>query len=38
MKPLVAPEDVEEPALIKGNGHAITEEVFGKTEADPVHQ
>lgn len=38
MKPLMASNDVDEPALVEEDGHAITEEVFGKTEADPVHQ
>ena len=38
MKPLMASEDVEEPALVEGDGHAITEEGFGETEVETVHQ
>ena len=38
MKPLMASKDVEEPALVEGDGHAITEEGFGETEVEPVPQ
>ena len=38
MKPLMASEDVEEPVLAEGDGHAFNEEGFGETEVEPVHQ
>lgn len=38
MTVLMASEDVEEPALIKGYEHAITDEGLGETEAEPAHQ
>lgn len=38
MKPLMASDDVEEPAVVEGDGHGITEEGFGETEVEPVHQ
>lgn len=38
MKPLMASNDVDEPALFGEDGHAITNEDFGETEAEPAHQ
>ena len=34
----MASEDVEEPALVEEDGHAINNEDFGETEAEPAHQ
>ena len=36
MKPLMASNDVDEPALVEEDGHAITEEGFRETEAEPA--
>jgi hypothetical protein len=38
MKPLMASEDVEEPAVVEGDWHGITEEGFRETEVEPVPQ